>query len=586
MKKSWRKTAAFVLALSVAVCGMSVRTFNKGGFIKNVIAVDTAGYDVTELSDSTVKAAEISTSDNIKECSDSATLKSLLQNASDGDIIKVTADFNGSDLVSAKVPVKEGCLVTLDLNGHTITFERGGDVFGTQANSALLVKNGTMDYFDTDNNNSAGIIILCNVQVKNTAWLGSATTWVVNGSSIAMCSSEAGRVNPGSELNPIGNNYNAAYQYDNPAPAMIGSGVTWSCYQDLKTDFEKANADSETNSNVLLLKDSVLAEDADLTASGIVMDFSEFKLTNGDHSFSISNNEGTNTIRNGTLDGDITLTSGDGNVSISNMTVTGEITNKTHSVDISGGFYNDISTDTGKVTITDGYFKGKLSGNSYEISGGYFVDRTEDSFMKDGYVAIDCSETVDGVLYNYKVVEGYIVSFDANGGETTAKKLYIEKDKAVGTLPDAEYEYHSFDGWFTEAENGTEVTDESVLTSNATLYAHWTQVEEPPTTTSSDDNDQETTTTTASSESGNSAATTSASSTAANSTSTSSSTSKASSTTTSTSKTTTAANNNSSSYSPSTGDKGIPSTVAGMGIAALAMAAGAYALSKKKDDDE
>lgn len=89
-----------------------------------------------------------------------------------------------------------------------------------------------------------------------------------------------------------------------------------------------------------------------------------------------------------------------------------------------------------------------------------------------------------------------------------------------------------------------EVTAESVISSNVTLFAHWTQTEEPTTSTT----------------------TTSA-------------------TTTSTSKATTAVQNKSASSSPAMGDKGIPSAAAGIGAAALAVAAGTYALSKRKNDE-
>ena len=492
-----------------------------------------------------------------------------MENAIDGEIIKVTADFNAKDLVYARIPVKEGCFVTLDLNGHMITFEAGGDVFGTQANSALLVKNGTMDYFDTDNYNSEGVIILCNVNVLRTAWLGSSTTWVVNNTSIPLCVSESGRVNPGSALNPIGTGYNSSYQYENPAPAMIGSGVIWSCYEDLKTDFEKVNADSKTNSNVILLVDSVLAEDADLAASGILMDFSGFKVTNGEHSFSVSNNEGKNTIRSGILEGDLDLTAGTGDVSISNMTVTGEIMNQSHAVDISGGFYHDISTGTGKVTITDGYFSGTLSGSSYEISGGYYVERPDDAFLKDGYYVIPCSETVDNVVYHYMVAEGCIVSFDANGGETTVERKLVEKEGVIGALPVPAYADYSFDGWFTEPDGGTEVTAESTVSSHLTLYAHWTQIETtmPPVTTTVTSTTT-TTTTTAATTTGTTAAATSSTGTRANNNTAS----------------TVSVTQNKTVTSPATGDAGIPSAAAGIGMAALTAAAGAYALSRKKED--
>lgn len=215
------------------------------------------------------------------------------------------------------------------------------------------------------------------------------------------------------------------YNHENPAPAIIGSGTTWLSYTDLETDFNVINNDSETYNKVFLLKDSTLTSDSNLTASGITIDFSEYTLTTDDH-FKISNDSGTNIIRNGKVIGNIDLTSGNGNVSLSNMNVTGNINNTTHAVNIGGGHYNNISGGTGKVTITDGYYKGSLSGSSYEISGGYYITESDLTYLKNGYITIGCNVISYEATYNYRVIEGYKVNFNTNGHGTS---LLLKKFK-------------------------------------------------------------------------------------------------------------------------------------------------------------
>lgn len=313
----WKRTAAGILAVclvfgSVPMAGAQVGLFDRAGIVANA-------------------APEVDDTWTVKECTDAAELKSALQNAKDGEIIKLKNDIDGTSLRNNPFYIASNCLVTLDLCGHTITFGNGGDVFGVDTGSALLIKNGEMDYFDTYNDHSAGIIILSNVKVKATAWWGKSTGWVLNNSSIASCQTESASINKGASdnLNPRGNNFNGSYNYENPAPAIIGSGASWYCYETLDDDFK--NVDSTTKNRVFLLKDSTMTEDADLSVSGVTMDFSECTLTTGTNSFSVSNSgDGQNILRNGKIIGDLTLTSGDGGVALSNLTVTGTIKNKAH----------------------------------------------------------------------------------------------------------------------------------------------------------------------------------------------------------------------------------------------------------------
>nr|MCR4643871.1 InlB B-repeat-containing protein [Oscillospiraceae bacterium] len=468
-----KRTLAGVLAVLTVAATTLPANVGGGGFLTGN----------TEI----VAQAETGTTDpHVKECSSETQLESYLRNASDGDIIKVTADFSAPNLRNKKVPLPTGCLVTLDLNGHKITFGGGGDVFGVLEGSALIVKDGTMDFFDTDNTNAKGIIILCNVKVENDAWLGNTTAWVVNGSTIQNLSTESGQINPGSTLNPVGNNQNNSgeYAHENFAPAMIGSGVKWACYQDLAADFAKVNENSATYSNILLLQDSVLTGNATLSASNVVMDFSQRKLTTGAYKFAIANNSpGTDIVRNGTIEGDLDLTSGNGAVELTNLTVTGDINNAHHPITFDGGFYKDLTTVDGKMTIKGGYYAGDLNGpaNAYEISGGYFVNEPAAASIKESCVVIPVNVTVGGVTYTKRVVPTFTLTFDANEGslpqgvDSTKTVTYT---LAYGDLPTPTRVGYGFLGWYTKSSGGDLVTSTSAYESfeDTTLYAHWEEI--------------------------------------------------------------------------------------------------------------
>lgn len=72
------------------------------------------------------------------------------------------------------------------------------------------------------------------------------------------------------------------------------------------------------------------------------------------------------------------------------------------------------------------------------------------------------------------------ITFDANGGEcdTPSKSIIYDDEETItyGSLPTPTRTGYTFDGWFTDPTGGTEVTEDTVFTSESdhTLYAHWT----------------------------------------------------------------------------------------------------------------
>lgn len=388
-----------------------------------------------------------------RTCGDGATFKNLMDNANDGDVIEITNNFSCGN----EFRIKNNCLVTLDLNNNTITFNIN-DAFEIGANSALLVKNGTLDKLDTSAG-SAGIIILDGVTISSNIWLGHTVTWIINNSRIAHYSTEQGSINGGaSSLHPVGSGANGNnYNYENSTPAMIGSGTNWTVNSDLSAEFNTVNSNSAIYNNVILLKDSTLTSDANLTASGITMDFSEYSMTTGDY-FKISNDSGTNIIRNGTVNGNIDLSNGNGNIVLSNMNVTGDIYNNTHTVEISSGTYNNISSNAGKVIIT----------------GGYFVNKPDQEYLEDGYSAIPCDVNIGGIIYNYHVVQAYTVTFDANGHGTAPDIQEIEKGHTATKPTDPIEPKYTFEGWYEESTCITPYNFYAPVNSDITLYAKWT----------------------------------------------------------------------------------------------------------------
>ena len=64
------------------------------------------------------------------------------------------------------------------------------------------------------------------------------------------------------------------------------------------------------------------------------------------------------------------------------------------------------------------------------------------------------------------------VAFDANGGMASTYSAVAEGGR-LAEMPGALREEHKFLGWFTQPDGGEQVTEETLLESDCTLYAHW-----------------------------------------------------------------------------------------------------------------
>ncbi len=414
-----------------------------------------------------VSHAEVSAvGGKVYEVSTQEELKQRINNAKDGDTVKLTQDIklvNATNLFT----LPANCLVTLDLNGKVLWCRaetKDGGEFGVNSSSTLLVKNGTLTNLDT-NEDDSGTIILYNVRVndvypmlsnndqyKGSLCLGNTKTWILQNSYIKNLHVENGTVNEGAgnELHPVTQKgaHVTEYNYENPAVAMVGSADTWIPYGNLNDALDRA--DGGTYKYVISMRDYTLAEETVLSTPNVHVELQGNTITQTDeYKLRLRNTTGAIGLRNGTLVGNLDMGDEgaqenndykDGAVELLNMTVTGDIYNDGHPTTITSGNYvgltlnreitNNISGGTfsgdislydgAKLNITDGNFAGNInnaSGGTIQISGGKFVNApvpsgaTEDDeenynkFIKDGYKICAINETINGVTYKYQVKE-------------------------------------------------------------------------------------------------------------------------------------------------------------------------------------
>lgn len=68
------------------------------------------------------------------------------------------------------------------------------------------------------------------------------------------------------------------------------------------------------------------------------------------------------------------------------------------------------------------------------------------------------------------------IKFNANGGTVSSESKSIAYGEKYGSLPTPQRTGYTFNGWFTEKDKGTKITDSSVvsITTDQTVYAQWT----------------------------------------------------------------------------------------------------------------
>lgn len=79
-------------------------------------------------------------------------------------------------------------------------------------------------------------------------------------------------------------------------------------------------------------------------------------------------------------------------------------------------------------------------------------------------------------LYAQWTANEYTVNFEDSGGTVDPASIIVTYDATYGELPIATRTGYTFEGWFTEVENGTQITADSTvnITSDQVLYARWT----------------------------------------------------------------------------------------------------------------
>ena len=126
----------------------------------------------------------------------------------------------------------------------------------------------------------------------------------------------------------------------------------------------------------------------------------------------------------------------------------------------------------GITTTTDiSFYGGTVKGKSNAIN-----DSSRITNLENNYEIVYSTETISGITYKTMFLDnGVSVIFDPNGGIIEEPVRMLNNGDPIGTLPIPEYAEYRFDGWFTAENGGTQITENMIINSSTTVYAHWSE---------------------------------------------------------------------------------------------------------------
>ncbi|MBO5796553.1 MAG: InlB B-repeat-containing protein [Bacteroides sp.] len=123
-----------------------------------------------------------------------------------------------------------------------------------------------------------------------------------------------------------------------------------------------------------------------------------------------------------------------------------------------------------------GYWSSSRAADNVNWGGSYLLRFFNASSDDLDYWKVEYTSRHYGYLVRPVFVEEYVVILDAQGGNGGG--VFSRTDgTAVGQLPNPTKEGYKFVGWWTASKGGTRVDGATIVTGNATYYAHWEKID-------------------------------------------------------------------------------------------------------------
>lgn len=136
--------------------------------------------------------------------------------------------------------------------------------------------------------------------------------------------------------------------------------------------------------------------------------------------------------------------------------------------DYNGNYIDHISWDVSKISINPFHIWCDVNGEL----GQTLVPGTRYRYK---FFLVANNKTFYSDSYYFDTQGSYTLTFNPNGGTVDKTTMSCTRGVWLGTLPTPKRNGYVFDGWYTAANGGTQITSSTAYTatSNMTVYAHW-----------------------------------------------------------------------------------------------------------------
>ena len=142
----------------------------------------------------------------------------------------------------------------------------------------------------------------------------------------------------------------------------------------------------------------------------------------------------------------------------------------------SGSFFKESTTSAQTPNGAKKRTEAQMKDSSFAAElnrDGYLTTGTASGHYEPDGVSAEAQINSGYPILMWEANGSYLITLDPNGGECDQPDVRTGSD-GTATLPDPYRWNYRFDGWFTDAEGGKQVTSDTAFTENTTIYAHWT----------------------------------------------------------------------------------------------------------------